>query len=38
MPVIHCISNFQGTSSKKSQDTANGSFFALHQLLHQDIF
>ena len=27
MPVIHCISNFQGTSSKKSQDTANGSFF-----------
>ena len=27
MPVMHCVSSFKGTSSKKLQDTANASFF-----------
>ena len=40
MPVLHCISSFEGTCYRKLQDTATSSLFLAvlhHQLLHQQM-
>ena len=38
MPVLHCISSFEGTSFKKLEPPVVLFLVVLHQLLHQQIF